>query len=89
MNRHLSLLTALDKGSDRSRVLRWLTSLRGSPSPRTFAELINELEVLAAEQPEFAPVHPYLAKLYALEGHHAAAREAEQRIEGAIRGRIH
>ena len=68
---------------------RWLASLRGSPSPRTVAELIHELEVLAAEQPDFAPVHHYLAKFYELEGHHDAARDAEKRFEDVILGYTH
>jgi len=89
MNRLLSLMGALEEGTGRSRTLRWLASLRGSPSPRTVAELIHELEVLAAEQPDFAPVHHYLAKFYELEGRHDAARDAEKRFEDVILGYTH
>jgi choline-sulfatase len=86
MNRLLSLMGALEAGEGRSRALRWLASLRGSPSPRTVAELIQELEALAVEQPDFAPVHHYLAKFYGQEGRHDAARDAKKRFEDAIRG---
>jgi hypothetical protein len=89
MNRLLSLMGAVEEGKGRSRTLRWLASLRGSPSPRTVAELIHELEVLAAEQPDFAPVHHYLAKFYELEGRHDEAKEAGKRLEDVIRGYTH
>jgi hypothetical protein len=86
MNRVLSLLGALEEGRDRSWILRWLVRLRGSPSPRNVEELIHELEALAAEQPDFAPVHHHLANFYAMEGRHDEAREAEKRLGDLLRG---
>jgi hypothetical protein len=59
---------------------RFLTAVTWSSPPRRRPELIRELEKVAAEHPDFAPVYQYLAVFYRQEQRHEdAARVLERR----------
>lgn len=64
---------------------RLLGALSANPLPSTPAALIRELEKLASEHPDFAPVHGFLASLYRRENRQDEAERASEHLERAIR----
>lgn len=80
MNRVLELLAARDLAARLplwQRAVAWLT---GNSPPTTTAELIEALEALAAETPDFTPIYGILHSLYLEEGRPADARRAMERL---------
>lgn len=66
---------------------RFLATVTGSAPPRSRPELIRELEKVAAEHPDFAPVYQYLAVFYRQEQRpEDAARVLERR--NLLRGTV-
>jgi hypothetical protein len=86
----LPLLTRVDRlvqaptwAASTSRWQRWLARLAGFPLPRTADASIRELEAVAVEHPDFAPVYFVLKDLYAQRGRTEDARRAEERLRDA------
>ena len=77
----------LNSPRELERLPRWkrlLASQSTNPLPSTPAALIRELEQLASDHPDFAPVHGFLASLYRQENRVDEAERASANLERAI-----
>ena len=86
MFRISSLISKLDMDPQRSIPGRLLETISGHPLIDNRADLIDELEQLASEHPDFAPVYRYLAIFYEDDGQPDEAARARSRMDDAIRG---
>lgn len=80
MSQMQALLSAYDNHAEMTNLAKLMNLVRGRPVVASRPELVRELEQLASDHPDFAPVHQYLGAFYQEEERPEDAERARQRF---------